>query len=63
MDVPLLCLGVKYQNLWERKKNKARQKDNHVEFVLYTEVLHDVIRETHIIQHAIVHRYASFINF
>ena len=63
MDVPLLFLGAKYQNLWERKKNKVHQMDNNVEFFLHIEALCDVIRRTHRIWRAIVHRYAAFIIF
>ena len=47
MDVPLPCLGAKYQNLWEDKKNKILQKDNNIEFFLHTKELHNVIRRYH----------------
>ena len=63
MDVPLLCLGVKYQNLWEIKTNKVFQKDNNIEFFLHAKVLHDVIRQSNRVIDATVHRYTSFINF
>ena len=63
MDVPVLCLGVKYQNLWEIKTNKVFQKDNNIEFFLHAKVLHDVIRQSNRVIAATVHRYTSFINF
>ena len=63
MDVPLPCLGAKYQNLWEDKKNKILQVDSNIKFFLHAEGLRDVIRRSHRFRTATVHRYMAFTNF
>ena len=63
MEVPLLFLGAKYQNLWEDKVETSQQKDNKIVFFLHVEVLHDVVHRSHRIHAATVHRYIEFINF
>ena len=63
MDVPVLCLGAKCQNLWEDKVDSNRKKDNNNVFFLHIEALRDVIHRSHRIHVATVHRYATFIKF
>ena len=63
MDVPLSCLGKRYQNLWDQKKHTDRQKDNNIEFFFQTEAPCDVVFWYHQICVATVHKYMNIINF
>ena len=40
MDVPLACLGERYQNLWEDKANNDHQKYNNIYFFMHAKALH-----------------------
>ena len=63
MDVPVICLGAKYQNLWENKEDKICHINNNVEFFLHGEAMRDVIWWSHRIRAVTIQRYAAFINF
>ena len=43
MDVPLSCLGARYQNLWEDKADSDHQKDNNIAFFMHAKVLREVV--------------------
>ena len=43
MDVPISCLGEKYQNLWVDKTENKHQQDNNVVFFLHAEALWQVV--------------------
>ena len=47
MDVPIVCLSAKYQNLWEDKENRIRKKDNNIEFFMHAKSLRNVIKQAH----------------
>ena len=44
VDVPILCRGARYQNLWLKKDLMQRLKDNNVEFFLQAEALQYHVR-------------------
>ena len=44
MNVSVLFLGAKYQNLWENKNENFRQSNNNINFFLHADMMHDVIR-------------------
>ena len=63
MDVPLPCLGARFQNLWEEKKDKDWQKDKNIELFFHAETLRNVVRRSHRIHIVMVHRYMNFVIF
>ena len=63
LDVPVLFLHAKYQNLWDDKDDRIQQKDNNNEFFLHNEVLCDVIKKKHRVREVTVQKYSLIIKF
>ena len=63
MDVPISFLGTRYQNLWEARVDSNHQQDNNIAFFMPTEVLRQVVWQTHRIRATTMHRYTTFVKF